>query len=157
MLKSFFSAISEKKQDFTFNLANALYLQEGFTVKEQYLHGNKEFFQSVIKLVDFQDAKACAETINTWIESKTDGKVSHFHKNHYFPLYSWFLISWSKAELNIFLLNYGSEGPNLLGFPLIQINTKLWHQEKLKSICFIFWETAVCNILNGGILIIIFI
>lgn len=79
-LESFFSAISEKKQEFTFNLANALYLQEGFTVKEQYLHGNKEFFQSAIKLVNFQDAKSCAETISTWVERKTDGKVSHFHK-----------------------------------------------------------------------------
>lgn len=75
VLKSFFSAISEKKQEFTFNLASALYIQEGFTVKEQYLHGNKEFFQSAIKLVDFQDAKACAETISTWVESKTDGKI----------------------------------------------------------------------------------
>ncbi|XP_069329077.1 serpin I2 [Eulemur rufifrons] len=75
VLKSFFSAISKKKQGFTFNLANALYLQEGFVVKEQYLYGNKEFFQSAIKLVDFQDAKACAETISTWVESKTDGKI----------------------------------------------------------------------------------
>lgn len=79
MLKSFFSATSEKKQEFTFNLASALYLQEGFTVKEQYLHGNKKFFQSALKLVNFQDAKACAETISTWVESKTNGKVSHFH------------------------------------------------------------------------------
>ncbi|EPQ20486.1 Serpin I2 [Myotis brandtii] len=74
-LKSFFSAISKKKQEFTFNLANALYLQEGFTVKEQYLHGNEKFFQSAIKLVDFQNAKACAETISAWVESKTDGKI----------------------------------------------------------------------------------
>ncbi|XP_058411576.1 serpin I2 [Diceros bicornis minor] len=74
-LKSFFSAISEKKQEFTFNLANALYLQKGFTVQEQYLHGNEEFFQSAIKLVDFQHAKACAKTISTWVESKTDGKI----------------------------------------------------------------------------------
>ncbi|KAM6223202.1 serpin I2 [Rhynchocyon petersi] len=75
VLKSFFSAISEKKQEFTFHLANALYLQEGFSVREQYLHGNKEFFQSAVKLVDFQDSKACAETISTWVESKTDGKI----------------------------------------------------------------------------------
>ncbi|XP_049630424.1 serpin I2 [Suncus etruscus] len=75
VLKSFFSAISEKKQEFTFNLANALYIQEGFTVKEQYLHGNKEFFQSAIKLVDFQDTKACAETISNWVEKTTDGKI----------------------------------------------------------------------------------
>ncbi|KAM6161347.1 serpin I2 [Erethizon dorsatum] len=87
VLKSFFSAISEKKQEFTFNLANALYLQEGFTVKERYLHGNKEFFQSAVKLVDFQDAKACAETINTWIESKTDGKIRNmFSEEEFGPL-----------------------------------------------------------------------
>uniref|UniRef100_A0A8C9P6I6 Serpin family I member 2 n=1 Tax=Spermophilus dauricus TaxID=99837 RepID=A0A8C9P6I6_SPEDA len=84
VLKSFFSAISEKKQEFTFNLANALYLQEGFTVKEQYLHGNKEFFQSAIKLVDFQNAKACAETISTWVESKTDGKIKNMFSGEEF-------------------------------------------------------------------------
>lgn len=80
MLKSLFSAISRKKQEFTFNLASALYLQEGFIVKEAYLHGNKEFFQSATKLVDFLDAKTCAQTISTWVESMTDGKVSPFHK-----------------------------------------------------------------------------
>ncbi|XP_004674990.1 PREDICTED: serpin I2 [Condylura cristata] len=87
VLKSFFSAISGKKQEFTFNLANALYLQEGFTVKEQYLHGNEEFFQSAIKLVDFQDAKNCAETISTWVESKTDGKIKGmFSREEFGPL-----------------------------------------------------------------------
>ncbi|KFO22532.1 Serpin I2 [Fukomys damarensis] len=87
VLKSFFSAIAEKKEEFTFNLANALYLQEGFTVKEQYLHGNKEFFQSSVKLVDFQDAKACAKTISTWIESKTDGKIKNmFSEEDFGPL-----------------------------------------------------------------------
>ncbi|XP_073753818.1 serpin I2 isoform X2 [Callorhinus ursinus] len=82
VLKSFFSAISEKKQEFTFNLANALYLQEGFTVKEQYLHSNKAFLQSAIKLVDFQDAKTSAETISTWVESKTDGYFSESSMNY---------------------------------------------------------------------------
>ncbi|XP_058151223.1 serpin I2 [Dasypus novemcinctus] len=87
VLKQFFSAISEKKQEFTFNLANALYLQEGFTVKEQYLHSNEEFFQSAIKLVDFQDAKACAETISTWVESKTEGKIKDmFSAEEFGPL-----------------------------------------------------------------------
>jgi serine protease inhibitor len=80
VLKSLFSAISKKKQEFTFNLASALYLQEGFIVKETYLHSNKEFFQSATKLVDFLDAKTSAQAISTWVESKTDGKVSHFHK-----------------------------------------------------------------------------
>uniref|UniRef100_A0A7M4EP00 Serpin family I member 2 n=1 Tax=Crocodylus porosus TaxID=8502 RepID=A0A7M4EP00_CROPO len=58
--------LKKKKKEFTFNLANALYLQEGFIVKEQDLHSNKEFFQTAIKLVNFQDTKASTEAISTW-------------------------------------------------------------------------------------------
>ncbi|XP_050822014.1 serpin I2 [Gopherus flavomarginatus] len=76
LLQTLFSVTSEKKE-FTFNLANALYLQEGFIVKEQYLHSNKEFFQTAIKLVNFQDTKACTEAISTWVENKTDGKIKN--------------------------------------------------------------------------------
>ncbi|XP_012973232.1 serpin I2 [Mesocricetus auratus] len=87
VLKSLFSAISRKKQEFTFNLASALYLQEGFIVKEAYLHGNKEFFQSATKLVDFLDAKTCAQTISTWVESMTDGKIKNmFSEEEFGPL-----------------------------------------------------------------------
>ncbi|XP_077204615.1 serpin I2 [Paroedura picta] len=76
-LQTLFSITSERKE-FTFNLANALYLQEGFMVKEQYLHSNKEFFQTAVKLVNFQDAKASAEAISTWVENKTDGQIMNF-------------------------------------------------------------------------------
>ncbi|XP_027731941.1 serpin I2 [Vombatus ursinus] len=86
-LKSFLSAIPPKRQEFTFHLANALYLQEGFLVKEQYLHSNKAFFQSAVKLVDFQDAKSCAEAISTWVENKTDGKIKNmFSTEDFGPL-----------------------------------------------------------------------
>ncbi|XP_038600569.1 serpin I2 [Tachyglossus aculeatus] len=87
MLKSFFSVISEQNKEFTFHLANALYLQEGFSVKEQYLHSNKEIFQGAVKLVNFQDSKACTKAINTWIESKTDGKMKNmFSTEEFGPL-----------------------------------------------------------------------
>ncbi|XP_051012800.1 serpin I2 [Acomys russatus] len=87
VLKSLFSAISKKKQEFTFNLASALYLQEGFIVKQTYLHGNKEFFQSATQLVDFLDAKTCAQAISTWVESKTDGKIKNmFSEEEFGPL-----------------------------------------------------------------------
>ncbi|XP_062987995.1 serpin I2 [Elgaria multicarinata webbii] len=76
-LQTLFTVTSEGKA-FTFNLANALYLQEGFMVKEQYLHSNKDFFQTAVKLVNFQDTKASAEAISTWVENKTDGKIRNF-------------------------------------------------------------------------------
>ncbi|KAG8445212.1 hypothetical protein GDO86_010115 [Hymenochirus boettgeri] len=76
-LKMLLAVISEENKEFTFNLANALYLQEGFQVKEQYLHSNKHIFKSAIKLVDFQDTKVSVETINAWVQMQTNGKISH--------------------------------------------------------------------------------
>ncbi|KAJ1087892.1 hypothetical protein NDU88_001051 [Pleurodeles waltl] len=75
--KTLFSAISDKNKESTFTLASALYLQDGFRVKEEYLHSNKDFFQSDIKLVNFQHAKTAAETINAWVERKTHGKIQN--------------------------------------------------------------------------------
>nr|XP_056706354.1 serpin I2 [Euleptes europaea] len=75
-LQTLFS-VTSKRKEFTFNLANALYLQEGFMVKEQYLHSNKEFFQTAVKLVNFEDTKASAEAISTWVENKTDGQIKN--------------------------------------------------------------------------------
>ncbi|XP_053317119.1 serpin I2 [Spea bombifrons] len=74
-LQKLSAVISEENKEFTFNLANALYLQEGFRVKEKYLHSNKNFFKSAIKLVNFQDSKASAETISGWVDMQTNGKI----------------------------------------------------------------------------------
>ncbi|KAG9494126.1 hypothetical protein GDO78_001782, partial [Eleutherodactylus coqui] len=74
-LQKLLAVISEENKEFTFNLANALYLQEGFHVKEQYLHSNRDFFKSEIKLVNFQDLKASAEIISAWVEMQTNGKI----------------------------------------------------------------------------------
>ncbi|XP_069624168.1 serpin I2 [Ranitomeya imitator] len=74
-LQKLLAVISEENKEFTFNLANALYLQEGFHVKEQYLHSNRDFFKSEIKLVNFQDLKASAEIISAWVETQTNGKI----------------------------------------------------------------------------------
>uniref|UniRef100_A0A8C5PJY9 Serpin family I member 2 n=1 Tax=Leptobrachium leishanense TaxID=445787 RepID=A0A8C5PJY9_9ANUR len=74
-LQPLLAVISEENKEFTFNLVNALYLQEGFRVKEKYLHSNKKFFKSAIKSVNFQDAKASAETISAWVEMQTNGKI----------------------------------------------------------------------------------
>lgn len=74
-LRKLVSVISEENKEFAFNLANALYLQEGFHVKEQYLHSNRDFFKSEIKLVNFQDLKASAKIISAWVERQTNGNL----------------------------------------------------------------------------------
>ncbi|XP_063775354.1 serpin I2 [Pseudophryne corroboree] len=86
-LRKLLAVISEENKEFTFNLANALYLQEGFHVKEQYLHSNRDFFKSEIKLVNFQDLKASAEIISAWVETQTNGKIRNmFTSGDFGPL-----------------------------------------------------------------------
>ncbi|MEE6501204.1 hypothetical protein FKM82_004102 [Ascaphus truei] len=86
-LKTLLAVISDKNKEFTFNLAHALYLQDGFHVKEQYLHSNEDVFKSAIKLVNFQDSKASAETMNAWVEMQTHGKVRNmFASEDFGPL-----------------------------------------------------------------------
>nr|DBA26148.1 TPA: hypothetical protein GDO54_010445 [Pyxicephalus adspersus] len=86
-LRKLVSIISEENKEFAFNLANALYLQECFHVKEQYLHSNRDFFKSEIKLVNFQDLKASAKIISAWVERQTNGKIKHmFSSGDFEPL-----------------------------------------------------------------------
>ncbi|KAM4772374.1 serpin I2 [Rhinophrynus dorsalis] len=86
-LKALLAVITEENKEFTFKLVNALYLQEGFQVKEQYLHSNRDFFKSAIKLVNFQDAKASADSISAWVEMQTKGKISNmFSSQDFSPL-----------------------------------------------------------------------
>lgn len=48
----------KKENRFTFNLANVLYLQEGFIVKEWYCHSNEEFFSDGYKTGEFPRHKS---------------------------------------------------------------------------------------------------
>ncbi|KAM9317017.1 serpin I2 [Gastrophryne carolinensis] len=86
-LRKLLAIILEENKEFAFNLANALYLQEDFHVKDQYLHSNNDFFKSEIKLVNFQDLKASAEKISEWVERQTNGKIKHmFSSGDFEPL-----------------------------------------------------------------------
>ncbi|XP_015273632.1 PREDICTED: serpin I2 [Gekko japonicus] len=137
-LQTLFS-ITSKRKEFTFNLANALYLQEGFMVKEQYLHSNKEFFQTAVKLVNFQDTKASAEAISTWVENKTDGQIKNFiSSDDLGPLTRlvlanaiYFKGNWKqefKAESTI-LMDFTKSDGSVINIPMmhLQLKTRLGH------------------------------
>ncbi|XP_054840050.1 serpin I2 [Eublepharis macularius] len=137
-LQTLFS-VTSKRKEFTFNLANALYLQEGFVVKEQYLHSNKEFFQTAVKLVNFQDTKASAEAISTWVENKTDGQIKNLVSSEDLgPLTRLLLVNaiyfkgnWEqvfKAE-STSLMDFTKSDGSVTSVPMmhLQLRTKLGH------------------------------
>ncbi|XP_033335194.1 antichymotrypsin-2 isoform X2 [Megalopta genalis] len=57
-------------------IANAIYIQEGFELLEEFLTTGKSIYKSVISKLDFKHNKDAAEKINTWVEQATNHKIS---------------------------------------------------------------------------------
>lgn len=58
----------------TLELANALWYQQGISLKPAFVSANQEFFQAAMGAVDF-DRAASAQTINDWAARSTHGKI----------------------------------------------------------------------------------
>ncbi|XP_067897753.1 serpin I2-like [Heterodontus francisci] len=77
ILKNQSKIISTGSRQYKLKLANAIYIQNGYHLTEQYLHSNHEFFENTVRKVNFQDSVSAANIINTWIANQTSGKVKN--------------------------------------------------------------------------------
>ncbi|XP_043926671.1 serpin I2 [Protopterus annectens] len=94
ILKHLSSVMLSHSQEPPVSLVNALYVQDGFTIKERYLQRNKYYFSSDIRAVNFQDSASAARIINTWVESTTKGKIRNlFSSDEFNPLSRLVLVS----------------------------------------------------------------
>lgn len=61
-----------------FNIANALWLDNGFQAEEDFLNTSSALFDTHIENLDFQNnPKDSADTINSWIEQNTNGLIKN--------------------------------------------------------------------------------
>lgn len=77
MYQNFFTVFSQPKDDPRYNLtiANRVFLNEGFTVKEAFSTGLAEYFQAELGNVAFSNREQSVKTINTWVEEQTNDKI----------------------------------------------------------------------------------
>jgi serpin B len=58
------------------NIANALWVQEGYEFKKEFLNIVKKFYDGVVKELNFKTSpEECRKKINEWVEQKTKGKI----------------------------------------------------------------------------------
>jgi serpin B len=57
--------------------ANALWLQEGFTFREAFLRTVKDNYNAGLNAVDFDNSRVASQTINQWVEQKTNNKIKN--------------------------------------------------------------------------------
>jgi serpin B len=55
-------------------IANAVWIDEGFPVKQEFIDLNSDCFDAEVREIDLQTAQA-QETINSWVNEKTRGKI----------------------------------------------------------------------------------
>ncbi|MCD6336620.1 MAG: serpin family protein, partial [Candidatus Marinimicrobia bacterium] len=70
------SLSSKKGQDFEMNIANAIWVQDQFKLKDYYVETVKKNYNSEVRSMDFVgQPEASRDTINYWVEKKTAGKI----------------------------------------------------------------------------------
>ncbi|XP_065256137.1 leukocyte elastase inhibitor-like [Emys orbicularis] len=70
------SQLKNLNKSYVLSLANSLFAQKGYNFHQQYLKCTKELYGAMLQTVDFKSAtEAARQTINSWVESKTQGKI----------------------------------------------------------------------------------
>lgn len=67
-------ALQSLDEDVIFEIANAIYYMNGFSVKPNFLDLNKTFYDAEVDALDFSSPSA-PETINGWVAEKTHDKI----------------------------------------------------------------------------------
>ncbi|XP_008838887.1 serpin B11 isoform X1 [Nannospalax galili] len=72
------SQINQPNSNYTLSIANRLYGTKAITFHQQYLRCSEKLYQAKLQAVDFElSTEETRKTINAWVESKTNGKVTN--------------------------------------------------------------------------------
>lgn len=72
--KSLISALQSLDKDVVFEIADAIFYTQGFSIKQNFLEINKTIYDAEVQSLDFTSPSAI-ETINNWVADKTHDKI----------------------------------------------------------------------------------
>ncbi|XP_023573577.1 neuroserpin [Octodon degus] len=71
-LKDFSNMATAEESQYELKIANSLFVQNGFHVKDEFLKMMKKYFNAEVNHVDFSHSVAVANYINKWVENSTN-------------------------------------------------------------------------------------
>ncbi|KKH96947.1 serpin [Methanosarcina sp. 1.H.T.1A.1] len=75
-LKEMDDGINSGNNDYVLQTANALWVQEGYPIKEAYVFNVKNYYDGEVTNLDFVGKPdASRDTINEWVEARTNNKI----------------------------------------------------------------------------------
>mgnify|MGYP006302937037 CR=1 FL=1 len=66
--------------DVEFNLANAIWLDQNFTLQDEFKRLNRNYFKAMIETLDFSKVDECVQHMNSWVEAETQGRIDDLVK-----------------------------------------------------------------------------
>lgn len=81
-----------KSESATIKINNSIWIRDGFEVNKDFIDKNIEVFDAYIKPLDFSE-KGAAETINNWIDKKTEHLINNIIEPPIDPLAQMFIIN----------------------------------------------------------------
>lgn len=72
--KSLMELLTTLDPDVIFEIANSIWYQERFHVEQEFIDVNKEFFDALVRALNFNDP-ASVDIINGWVSEKTHGLI----------------------------------------------------------------------------------
>ncbi len=70
-----FNILNGKDRPYALHTANALWMQEGYPLKEDFVTVVEDCYGGESNMIDFGDAVKAADTINGWVEERTNEKI----------------------------------------------------------------------------------
>ncbi len=90
--KSLMQLLTSIDPKVNFRIANSIWYRNDLTVKDEFVSVNKNYFNALVRGMDFNDPLA-AKTINNWVSESTNGKIKEIVED---PI---------KDDLMMFLIN----------------------------------------------------
>lgn len=75
-----------------FNIANSIWYRETFSVEEDFLATNRDYYNATIEAADFDDPET-VDRINSWVDEQTEGLINQIVQRPIDPLTMMFLIN----------------------------------------------------------------
>lgn len=72
--KMLIEALQSLDEDVIFEIANAIYYEQSFAAKQEFLDMNKNYYNAEVEAIDFSSPSAIS-TINNWVANKTHNKI----------------------------------------------------------------------------------
>uniref|UniRef100_A0A8C4UIG7 Serpin family I member 1 n=2 Tax=Falco tinnunculus TaxID=100819 RepID=A0A8C4UIG7_FALTI len=77
-LKDLSDMATSEESHYVLNIANSLYIQNGFHISDKFLQLVKKYFRAEVENVDFSQSAAVATHINKWVENHTNNMIKDF-------------------------------------------------------------------------------